>query len=142
VSPRTNDERRTTNDGILDVPVAVIQRNGQLLITQRQPDTSFGGYWEFPGGKVEAGESLAVCLAREIKEELGIDVQVGSKLRMIEHAYPDRTVRLHCYACQIIAGEPQALEVADWRWVSSDELSQYSFPPASKPMIEMLQRRA
>ncbi len=120
--------------------MAVIERDGCYLISQRLPGDSFGGLWEFPGGAALAGESLEACLAREIQEELGVRVSVGEKLQVIEHSYPTRTIRLHCFLCHILEGEPQAIECSAWRWVSAPELTQYQFPPASGPLIEALQR--
>lgn len=124
----------------LDVAVAVIERQGKLLISQRRPEDSLGGLWEFPGGKRREGEALEACLAREIREELGVAVEVGSLRRVIEHRYPHRVIHLHCFECRITQGEPQALDCAAWRWVSPEELRQYPFPPASRPLIEELAR--
>lgn len=119
----------------LDVPVAVIQQEGRLLISQRMRKDSFGGFWEFPGGKPNDGETMEAALAREIREELGITVEVGAKRMMISHRTPDRVIRLHCFDCRLLEGEPRALECASWQWVLPDELERFSFPPASKPLI-------
>ena len=123
----------------LDVAVAVIRHEGRLLISQRMPNDSFGGFWEFPGGKMDRGETMELCLAREIREELGITVQVGSKRMEISHRYPGRTIRLHCFDCRLLEGEPRALECAGWKWVLPAELDRFSFPPASAPLIRKLQ---
>lgn len=122
----------------LDVAVAVIERDGQILITQRLAEDSFGGFWEFPGGKRNPGESLENCLAREIQEELGIEIAVGPKIHLIEHRYPSRVIHLHCFACHILSGQPQTRECAAWRWVDPKELTQFQFPPASGPIIREL----
>ena len=122
----------------LEVAIAVIERSGEYLITQRMQGDSFAGYWEFPGGKVDPGEALETCLYREIQEELGISITVGPCLKVVEHRYPSRMVRLHCFTCQILAGEPQAIQCADWRWVKSGELPGFKFPPASGPIIRIL----
>ena len=124
----------------LDVPVAVILHEGRLLISQRLPDDSFGGFWEFPGGKMDAGETMEVCLMREIREELGITIEVGSKRMEIPHRYPGRTIRLHCFDCRWVEGEPRTIECAGWRWVSPAELDRFTFPPASRLLILDLQR--
>ena len=126
----------------LEVTVAVIERDGRFLIAQRQPNDSFGGYWEFPGGKLDAGETMEACLAREIQEELGIVIQVGSKRMVIQYRYPSRVIRLHCFDCRLVEGEPRAIECAAWRWVVPAELDQFQFPPASKPLIRKLQATA
>ncbi len=123
----------------LEVAVAVIKRNGHVLIAQRRPGDSFGGHWEFPGGKLRPGETLEICLVREIQEELGLMIAVDKPLMVIEHPYPNRTIRLHCFACRIVSGEPQAIECTAWRWVTPQELHQFEFPPASGPLIEVLQ---
>ena len=124
----------------LEVAVAVIEKDGLYLISRRKADDSFGGYWEFPGGKVDTGESLEACLVREIQEELAVSVAVAQKLQVVEHAYPERTLRLHFYLCHILSGEPQAIECAQWRWVAPEELSQFQFPPASGPILAVIAR--
>jgi mutator protein MutT len=123
----------------LEVPIAVILHEGRLLISQRMPGDSFGGFWEFPGGRMAAGETMELCLAREIREELGVVVEVGSKRMEISHRYPGRTIRLHCFDCRLLEGEPRALECASWQWVLPAELDRFSFPPASKALIRALQ---
>ena len=122
----------------LDVAVAVIQQDGRLLIAQRLPNDSFGGFWEFPGGKLAPGETMENGLAQEILEELGVRVEVGTRRMVIEHRYPVRVIRLHCYECRLVEGEPRAIECAAWRWVGPAELDQFEFPPASKPLIQNL----
>lgn len=123
----------------LDVAIAVIHREDKLLISQRMPEDSFGGFWEFPGGKLCEGETMEVCLAREIQEELGVLIEVGSKRMVISHRYPGRLIRLHCFDCRLLEGEPRPLECAGWKWVGPEELSGFTFPPASAPLIQQLQ---
>jgi 8-oxo-dGTP diphosphatase len=131
-------ERVVTHPPI-DVVAGVIRRDdGRLLITQRLSDDTLGGYWEFPGGKVEPGEELRAALARELTEELGITAEIGAELQHIVHAYPDRDVRLYFYEARIVSGEPQKLEVADLRWVTLDELMEYQFPEADLPLLAQL----
>ena len=123
----------------IDVVAGVIRGDdGRLLITQRLPDDTLGGYWEFPGGKVDPGEDLRAALARELSEELGVKTEIGAELRHIVHAYPDRDVRLYFFEARIISGEPQKLEVADLRWVTLDELMNYQFPEADVPLLRQL----
>lgn len=122
----------------LDVAVAVIERQGQILIAQRKPADSFGGRWEFPGGKLNPGESLEACLLREIQEELGLVIEVGGLLKVVDYRYPHRLIRLHCFSCRLVEGEPQTIECAAWRWVAPSELTQFQFPPASNSIIELL----
>ena len=124
----------------LDVAVGIIARDGRILIARRKPGDSLGGLWEFPGGKRKEGETMEECLAREIREELGIGIQVGPKRIEIEHRYPQRMIRLHCFECRVLEGEPRAIDCAEWLWASPEDLTRYEFPPASRPLIEELTR--
>jgi 8-oxo-dGTP diphosphatase len=125
----------------IDVVAAVIRReDGRLLITQRLAGDTLGGYWEFPGGKVDPGEEPRAALARELREELGVEAHIGAEIQRTVHAYPDRDVRLSFYDARIVSGEPQKLEVADLRWVTLDELMDYQFPEADRPLLEQLRR--
>ena len=120
--------------------MAIIRRQGgQFLVSQRLPKDSFGGFWEFPGGKLNPGESLQQGLAREILEELGVHVEVGEKRMEIRHSDPSRVILLHCFDCRVVEGEPRAIECACWRWVEVEELEGLTFPPASRPLIRLLQ---
>jgi 8-oxo-dGTP diphosphatase len=124
-------------------PIAVVAgviqgADGRFLITQRLADDTLGGYWEFPGGKVDPGEGLTAALHRELIEELGITTQIGAEIQRIVHAYPDRDVRVYFFEVRILSGEPQKLEVADFRWVTIDDLMDYQFPEADMPLLELL----
>jgi mutator protein MutT len=118
---------------------AVIERGGRFLVTRRLEGTHLPGYWEFPGGKCNPGETHEVCLARELREELGIDARIGAEIVTIEHAYPERTVRLHFYRCEI-AGDPRPLLNQEMRWVSRNEMRTLPFPEADRKLIELLTR--
>jgi mutator protein MutT len=118
---------------------AVIERGGRFLVTRRLEGTHLPGYWEFPGGKCNPGETHEACLARELREELGIDARIGAEIVAIEHAYPERTVRLHFYRCEI-AGDPRPLLNQEMRWVSRDEMRTLAFPEADRKLIELLTR--
>ena len=107
------------------VTAAVIQRGSQVLIAQRPADGLLGGMWEFPGGKQEPGESLAECLEREIMEELGATVAVGSELGVFRHAYTHFKVTLHAFECTLTDGEPRPVQVNDLRWVDPARLSAF-----------------
>jgi 8-oxo-dGTP diphosphatase len=122
----------------MDVVAGVIQRDGRFLITQRAPNDTLGGYWEFPGGKVERGEELKEALRRELREELGIETEIGEQIHHLVHAYPDRDVRLYFYDARIVSGEPQALEVADLTWVTPEQFHDYQFPEADLPLLNRL----
>ena len=122
----------------VEVVAAIVRSNGKILITRRLDHAHLGGLWEFPGGKVEAGESLEGALLREIREELGIEVAVGPEIFTIEHDYPTKSVRLHFFDCSVIQGEPQALDVSDLRWVTPPQLADFEFPPADAELIQKL----
>jgi 8-oxo-dGTP diphosphatase len=119
------------------VLAAVVERDGRFLVTRRLANTHLSGYWEFPGGKCEPGETPAACLARELVEELGVTARIGDEILTTEHAYPERTVRLHFRHVEI-EGEPQPLLGQEMRWVTRDELRQLQFPDADRELIERL----
>lgn len=127
---------------VLRVSAGLVFDAGRLLITQRPADKHLGGLWEFPGGKLEEGESYEDCLVRELREELGIDVRVGSMVAAIEHCYTDRQVRIHFFRCLILEGTPQAIECADFVWITQGELDQYVFPPADTVLLNQLKTEA
>ena len=124
--------------GVLRVVAGILEAEGRVLLTRRRAGTHLAGLWEFPGGKVEAGESDPVALARELREEIGVRVRVGELFEQVTHAYPDRTVALRFYRCEILEGTPEALEVADLAWVPVSELSGYPLPPADAPLVGRL----
>jgi mutator protein MutT len=125
---------------IIDVAAALVFREGKLLITQRYAGAHLGGLWEFPGGKRESNESFAACLIRELREELGIEVEVGELVESLTHAYPEKTVHLKFYRCRWKEHEPQPLGCPAFQWVSADELSDYDFPAADARLLDMLRR--
>jgi len=120
------------------IGAGVIWKGDQLLISQRPLKGLLGGLWEFPGGKQEPGESLAQCVRREIKEELGVEVRVGKALARVDHAYTHFKITLHAYACRYLRGKPRPLGVRDWRWVKPAQLRRFAFPAANQPIIEKL----
>lgn len=128
----------TPTPRVIDVSAGLIFRCGKLLITRRHDDVHLGGLWEFPGGKREPGESFEQCLARELHEELGVEVSVGALFETVTHAYPERTVYLQFHLCDLRAGEPQPLGCAALRWVNRSELDDYAFPAADAGLLEKL----
>ena len=122
----------------LSIVAAIIRRDDQILITKRPDHVHLAGLWEFPGGKVESGESLEAALHREIREELGVEITVDREFFSVAHEYPDKSVHLHFFDCTILRGEPQPLEVADLRWVKAAELDDFEFPPADVELIRKL----
>jgi len=121
-----------------DVAVGVIRRGKRLLIDRRKPEGLLGGLWEFPGGKRKENESLERCLAREIREELGIRVKVIRPLISVPHAYTHFRITLHVYECRSVSGVPRAIGCAEWRWVRPEELDRYAFPSANRKVIAAL----
>lgn len=127
-----------------DVTAGMIwNARGDLLIAQRPLDGLLGGLWEFPGGKAEPGETLEVCLVRELREELGIEVEVGALFVVVRHAFTHFRITLHVFTCQLRADSPapQSLGVRDWAWVAPDDLDRYSFGKADRQVIAELRRR-
>lgn len=122
----------------VQIGAGVIWKEGQILISQRPLEGLLGGLWEFPGGKLEKGETIAQCVQREIQEELGIKVSVGKRIAEIDHAYSHFKITLHVHDCQYISGKPQTLGVRAFRWVSPPELKQFAFPAANQPVIDKL----
>ncbi len=121
-----------------DIGAAVIHHHGKILISQRPLDGLLGGLWEFPGGKKEPGESLKQTVRREIREELGIEIEVGKKLAQVDHAYSHFKITLHAHDCVYLSGKVQALGVRAWRWVKPSELKRFAFPAANHPIIQKL----
>jgi mutator protein MutT len=125
---------------VLRVAAGIIRRDdGAILITQRLDEGSFGGCWEFPGGKLERGESYAEALRRELREEIGVETEIGDAVFTLIHPYPKKTIKLRFMEARIVSGTPRAIEVADWRWVAPADLRRFRFPPADEPLIKKLQ---
>ena len=121
---------------------ALIERAGRVLMSRRRPDQSLPNCWEFPGGKVEPGESPEVALAREIDEELGCAVRVGGIYEVVFHAYPDFDLYMLVYRCEIVAGTPQARQVAAVDWIAPDVIPTLELPPADYPLARRLAMEA
>ena len=119
----------------------IIGDDGRILITQRRADQALGGQWEFPGGKVEPGESPVAALARELREELGVAAAVGRIWDVLFHAYPEFDLVMLVYVCRI-NGAPRAVEVADLAWVAVGDLAAWDILPADRPLVERLGRES
>lgn len=128
----------------VEVAVGIVCENtiepagARVLISRRAAAGVLGGYWEFPGGKLEANESAEACVVRELREELGVEVCPTSVLDAIEHTYDHARVVLRPFICAHVGGEPRALEVEEWKWVTVDELADHRFPPANGPLLEQV----
>ncbi len=119
------------------VAAAVIERDGRFLVTKRQPGAHLEGYWEFPGGKCEIGETCAACLVREIREELGVGFAVADEVFATTHSYPERRVELHFLRGEI-DGNPMPQMGQEMRWVPCEQLAELPFPPADAELIAIL----
>ncbi len=122
------------------VTAAILQQDQRILLTRRPDGTRHAGLWEFPGGKLDPGESPREGLQREIREELGIDVEVGEVFDVVYYRYDWGAVLLLAYHCHRLTGEIRNLEVAEHRWVAPADLGCYPILPADVPLIERLQR--
>lgn len=101
-----------------------------------------GGLWEFPGGKQEPGETSAEACAREVREELGVEVAVGDEIARVRHAYSHFRITLHAFRCSLVEGTPVSASGEPVRWIRPTELDDYAFPRANRRVIEALQREA
>jgi len=122
---------------VTEVVAAVIERDARILIARRPAGSHLAGRWEFPGGKPVPGESHADALRREIREELGVVVQVGERIETVEWDYGDRRLRLIFFRCRV-QGEPRPLEGQELAWVAPADLPRYDFPPADAALIARL----
>jgi A/G-specific adenine glycosylase len=141
--PVTTPKRQTPH---YDVAAGVIWQGeigvSPLLIAQRPQEGMLGGLWEFPGGKLEPEDAdLPSCLRREIEEELGIAIEVGEQVAIVQHAYTHFRITLYAFHARHVGGEPQALGCAAWRWVTLDELDAYPFPVTDRKIIAVLKSK-
>ncbi len=122
------------------VTAAVIIEENRVLITRRPKHKPQGGFWEFPGGKLDPGESPAIALQRELKEELDVNISVGKIIDALYHRYAWGPVLILAYRCRITDGTPRNIEVTEHLWVPLDKLHQYELLPADRPLIMQLQK--
>ncbi len=99
-----------------------------------------GGLWEFPGGTQESDESIEQCIARELKEEMGINVSVGAHVVTVHHAYSHFTMELHAHLCHVVRGRPRAIECADWKWVKPQNLRAYAMSRADQIILDEVEK--
>ena len=119
------------------VVAAIIERDNAFLVTERPDGTHLAGHWEFPGGKVDGHESHTEALRREVFEELDAVVDVGELAHTVTHTYPEKTVQLFFYRCDL-RGEPKPMMGQQMRWVDKRELAQLPFPEADRELITLL----
>lgn len=122
----------------LRVAVAVIVEGGKLLISHRLPSIRLPDLWEFPGGKIHPGETAEACAVREVREELGIDIEILGELLRRPYDYADRKVDLAFFVARRVAGTPRAIDCQAWRWVDPEEVGSYPLPDASRPVVDAL----
>ena len=120
---------------MIEVTAAIVNRSGKIMICQRPADKACGLLWEFPGGKIESGETGEQCIVRECQEELGITLAVKRKVTDVIYEYPNRVVHLYFYLCDIVEGEPLKKEHNDIAWITPDEIPNYEFCPADAKML-------
>jgi mutator protein MutT len=120
---------------VVRVAVAIVERDGRILIARRAAGAAFGGLWELPGGRCLPGEELAAAAEREVREETGLSVRVGAPAAVVRHSYPDFTVEIHAFFCTPIAGEARPIASDALEWVSWDELERYRFPEANAELF-------
>lgn len=122
------------------IALALIERGGRFLVAKRAPGQRLAGTWEFPGGRIESGETIPAAAEREGGEELGCRVRALRELFVHEHTYPDLVVRLHCVLCAVDDGaEPRALSGSELKWASLDELRSLPIPEANRQLIARLE---
>ena len=119
------------------VVAAVIETDGAFLVTRRQKGVHLAGLWEFPGGKIDEGETHHAALVREIREELDVEIAVGELVFHVEHAYDDRTVALYFYR-GTLRGQARPMLGQEMRWVPRADLASLGFPPADEELIKIL----
>lgn len=120
------------------VTAAIIRKGSKILIARRSPNKHFGGFWEFPGGKIEKGETAQECLKRELEEELGIIIRVGQFFMENEHHYDDKIILLKAYECEHISGNIVLNDHDQIKWVEKSEFVNFKFAPADIPFIKAL----
>jgi 8-oxo-dGTP diphosphatase len=124
---------------VIVVLAAVIERDDRFLLTRRLKGTHLAGTWEFPGGKCDEGETHEACLARELDEELAVRCEVGEEIFTVEHAYPERTVRLHFRRVTLL-GDPAPQLGQEMRWVTRADLRSLTLPEADRGLVDLLNR--
>jgi A/G-specific adenine glycosylase len=135
--PITKQKARVPHYG---VTAAIIKKYGRVLIAQRLADKLLGGMWEFPGGKVEVGETKQKCLRRELKEELGIEIKVGRHVMTLRHAYSHFKITLYVFESKLTKGKPRAIEVADFKWLPPRALAAYPMGKTDRLIAESLNK--
>lgn len=122
----------------IKVAAGIVWHNNQILISERKAGQHLAGYWEFPGGKINPGETPIECLQRELLEEIGIQINHIVLFSEKVFQYPEKRVHLFFYSCELATGVAQALDVEQIKWVFPNELSQFNFAPANQEVIQRI----
>ena len=113
----------------------IIDEEGKCLIAKRKQGSHLEGLWEFPGGKIEEGESKEDCLQREILEELGLTIKVKAPFMSVEHSYGEKNIRLHSFLCDSVSGDAALNDHDEIAWITASEFEEYEFAPADIPIV-------
>lgn len=135
---KSDFQKISGDENMTEVVAALIWDKNRLMICQRPKEKARGLFWEFVGGKVEPGETKPQALIRECREELAITVFVGEQFMETTHSYPDMTIHLTLFFCTIKEGTPKLIEHHDLRWITPDEITDFSFCPADQPILKRI----
>lgn len=125
---------------VIDVAGALIEDNGRYLVCQRLEDDRFGSMWEFPGGKVEEGESKKDALRRELEEELGVEAEVGELVSIFEDEIPSMKILIYLYKCSILNGKLKCIECQDFKWANIEDIKKLNLAPADRKILKFLEK--
>ncbi len=124
----------------IEAVAAVIESDGKFLITKRLENSPMGHCWEFPGGKIEKGESVEECIVRECLEEIDVTVEPIRRLQDLYYDYPHGHIHLHFVLCRIVSGDPRPVQCRETRWIEPSQFPDFEFPPADVGVIEGLMK--